>query len=328
MAFFKFTLPGAGQFFQTQSVDMDAGFWPVCQDHGAVYKHSLRVLSSLCREPGDLTIAFSGGADSWFLVLCLHQLVARGEVSRDRVQIWSGDYTYEGRSLTPDSGLHDSQFRDLGLSLQRLVLRLEDAGTERLLMDKFYQTASHSAEQVAQFVLMDQFPGRVLVAEGGPVIYPVPRLLGAPQPVGDWAMLNALQYERGNRVLFHSLDPDLWGSWLIGENVEFRPCKIRQEQYQALTVDQQHLWSHLQYHWRYRLYSAGFPSPGEKFLWKKPSWQGLLDPNIEALKQWRGLMHYHLWQRHQHLRQALDPVDWAWWQRFYEKAWVPINLIR
>lgn len=322
MAFFKFTLPGPGQFFQQQTVTMDPVEWPLCLDHGAMHRHSLRVLRGLCREPGDLTIAFSGGADSWFLVLCLHQLIEMGQVDRHRVQIWTGDYQAGGRGLTPWGGQHESQLNELGLELNRVCLSVDDPHTQRLLIDKFYDTASHNAASVAQFVLMDRFPGRVLVGEGWPHMADCL----VPGFRGTRCATLPMEYERGNRILFHALDAQLWGSWLIPENVDFRQPHITREQYLALAQEQQWLWKTMRYHWRHLLYSRAFPGHGQKFLWKNHSWLELWD--LPRLEKWRGHMRYQLEHRNQHLRQRLDPRDWLMEPMFYQRAWVPLRILR
>jgi hypothetical protein len=301
---------------------MDRLDWPLCLDHGAVHRHSLRVLSDLCREPGDLTIAFSGGADSWFLVLCLHQLIEMGQVDRHRVQIWTGDYQAGGRSLTPGSGQHEYQLAQLGFDLNRVCLWLDDPRTQEMLIEKFYESASHNAAQVAQAVVMDRFPGRVLVGEGGPAMVDciIPELRGT-----RCAMVVA-EYESGNRTLFHATDPDLWGSWLIPENVDFQQPLITQRQYLSLTAEQQWLWRTMRYHWRYLLYSRGFPQHGDKFLWKNTSWLGLWD--LPQLEKWRGHMRYQLEHRNQHLRQRLDAQDWLMEPMYYQRAWLPLRILR
>ena len=325
MAFFPFTLPGPGQWSQRPQVTLTDPRFTLCTDPGQVHSHSLRVLEDQCRQHRDLTIAFSGGADSWFLVLCLHQLIREGRVAADRAQIWTGDYTLSGHSLTPDSDRHQWELSQLGFHLHRVVLAVEDPATQDLLIEQTHRTASHIHNQIAQYAVMSHFPGRVLIAEGGPTVMPPPWLEGEPRPRGTWAMLSALEYERDGRVLFHSLDRELWGSWLIRENVEFRQPAITQAQRSALSQEQRHLLDRLRYHWRYRLYSAGFPEHGDRFLWKKPSWLGLQD--LPELARWHGYRHYHGDLRPRRELVRLSPGEQFWNQAgLYSHTWVPIQI--
>lgn len=326
MAFFQFTLPGPGQYFKPQTVKMENYQWSLCRDHDSLHRNSLRVLEELCHRPGELTLAFSGGSDSWFLALCLHRLVQQGRVPRDRMQIWMGDYTVGGQSATPGGEKIEEQLGALGLKLNRVTLEVGDPQTQRLLTQKFHDTASHNRGSIAQWVLMDRFPGKVVVAEAGPIICDAPRPVGHAPAGGDCVYLNALEYERDGRMVFHYSDAELWGSWLVPENLGHRTPPIRRDQFLSLTQEQRHLYQYLHHWWRDLLYSRAFPEHSQKFLWKRPSWRNLLEcPELEG---WRRVMQHYLWEKDQHLRIRLDDEQWYWSERYYQKVWIPLHINR
>ena len=334
MAFFTFTLPAPGRWFTEQTAEILPNRFQICYDYQRVHQNSLRVLEELCHTRDDLTIAFSGGADSWFLVLCLHQLIHEGRVPPNRVQIWTGNYTFCGKSLTPNFLEHCRLLESLGLVLHTHNQPIEDPDLEGRLLNQFYQTASHSPDQIAQYCLIDCFPGRVIIPEGGPTILPPPvsTLSNSDTDKGIWAMLSALEYERNNRILFHSLDRDLWSSWLIPENVNFSVPMIEKEQFDALSSQEQFFWRRIRYHWRYLLYGAGFPKYRHLFLWKKPSF---LSSDGKTLRQIPKLgdcfkkMGYMLETVNaQKNNLEKKSIHWMWQgdTGYYSHCWVPIVI--
>lgn len=327
MAFFEYELPGPGEWHRKVEARVEPPYFQINPRPRALFEHSCRMLEQITsHETNQITLAYSGGNDSLFLLLCLEHLVRQGIIDPQRVRVCMGDYREEGASLTPGLRDHVQWVRYRGFALDVVDLEITDPGCTHLLINKFHETASHNLQQIPQYVMLDQFPGDVvLVAEGGPTVMPPPRILDRPRPRGQWVMLSALEYERGRNLCFYSTDRDLWATWLIQENVEFRQPPLTRPQFETLTPDQQRLWSTLlRYHWRHRLYTAGFPDHAGRFHWKRQSW--ILPLNTRpCLAEWKR----HTLSRLGGIKPPdFHPDSWTWQELdcYHSHAWARVQI--
>ena len=59
-----------------------------------------RAILEIIDSYGKVSLAYSGGSDSGFVLCCIHDLIGEGKITKNTIEIWQGIFILDGKAST------------------------------------------------------------------------------------------------------------------------------------------------------------------------------------------------------------------------------------
>ena len=269
MAFFTYQQRPKNSYFFEQKVSLPDKKFTICKDYYACYKNTLDTIEMIISDKREkYCLPFSGGADSWFLLLCFLKLVEQKKADITQLQIIIGNFKINGQSTVPE-------FDNTVQELESLDLRYNvmDVNVDEKLFNNLREISVNESEpmieKVLQYYVFNNSGYVNLIPEGGPIVNRKPWMKDEKKDFKKYIYHSALNYERlPNRVCIFQHNRKIFESWLIQENFDFQNIPLTKEQFDLMPAYYQNFVKWLRYHWRFKLYATPFPEYKHKFFYK------------------------------------------------------------